>query len=355
MKRGHSKATAGFLAAAVLAGVILSYDFLSGSRGEARQVDAQRPLAAAVVSSGSVRPASSAADASSGGKVRASSAPESREDLAVVLTDELKNSVVGDPEKIKAGLASNDAVLVRVKDRRVLLDKNGSKRIYPASMTKIMTAVVAIEETENLSEKITLEKPIFDKMYAEDASMAGFLPDESVSMLDLLYGAILPSGAECCAGIAERLAGSEENFAAAMNRKAAALGLSGTHFTNTTGLHDANHYSTVRDIAALLCYALENPTFRRVFTTPNYTTSATNKHPDGVSFTSTMFRCLESPKAGKATLLGGKVGFTDQAGLCLASLAELDGTEYVLVTADAQNLYRGEIHDALAVYGSLGA
>lgn len=344
MKRGYAKTGACLLAAAVLAGMFLGYDFLSSGRGKARPVNAGEASSSVV----------SAAPASSKSESRVLSAPVKKADETVVLTDEPTNRAVRDPEKLKAALASNDAILVRVKDRKILLDKSASKRIYPASMTKIMTAVVAIEQAKNLSEQVTLEQSIFNKMYAEDASMAGFLPDESVSVLDLLYGAILPSGAECCAGLAEHLDGSEESFAGAMNRKAALLGLTGTHFTNTTGLHDAKHYSTVRDLAALLCYGLENPTFRRVFTTPEYTTFATNKHPDGLSFTSTMFHCLESPKAGRATILGGKVGFTDQAGLCLASLAEVDGTEYVLVTADAQNLYRGEIHDALAVYGSLG-
>lgn len=338
MKRISFRLAAVVLTAAVLTGILFGYDALSQNRsGHTVQANAQMYKPVPVSLSSSLR----------------SSAPV-KQDETVVLMEQLQNDVIRNPEELKGSLASPEAVLVRVNDRKVLFEKNAQAAIYPASMTKIMTAILAIERLPDLTEKITLAQPIFDVMNRKDASMAGFLPGESVSVKDLLYGAVLPSGAECCAGLAERLDGTEDAFAAVMNRKAAALGLTGTHFVNSTGLHSPEHYSTVRDIAALLCYALRNETFRTVFTTPSYTTAATKEHPQGVSFRSTMFRCLKSSQAGKAKILGGKVGFTDQAGLCLASLAEQDGTEYVLVTAGVKDLYRGEIHDELLVYGNLG-
>lgn len=341
MKHVHIRLVTGILTATVLAGALCGYSVLSRSYSKnSMQVNAQsNSFAPPVLSSASLKPVSSALE---------------KKDETIVLTEELQNSVIKNPDKLKSSLASPSAILVRVKDRKILFNKDAEGKIYPASMTKIMTAILAIEKLPNLAEKITLTQPIFDRMYRQDASMAGFLPGESVSAEDLLYGAILPSGAECCAALAERLAGTEAEFAVEMNQKAAQIGLSGTHFTNTTGLHDPNHYSTVKDIAALLCYAVQNETFCKIFTTPRYTTAATNKHPKGLSFQSTMFRCLKSAKVGKATILGGKVGFTDEAGLCLASLAEEEGTEYILVTAGVKDLYRGEIHDALETYGILG-
>lgn len=336
------KIAAGALTGCVLAGIFFGYDMLSGrgSPGRAYETNAAQ--------------VSPQADSVSAQAESAAASSVQKKDETVLLTEELQNSVVPDPEKLKSSIASPYAVLVRVSDRKILFEKNAWVRIYPASMTKIMTVLLAAEEAPNLTDHITVTQSIFDRMLNEDASMAGFLPGESVSVTDLLYGALLPSGAECCAALAERLQGTEEAFAEQMNLRAADFGLTGTHFTNTTGLHDPEHYSTVRDVAALLCAALENKTFRRIFTTDEYTTSPTNLHPQGISFESTMFYNLNSPQAGRATILGGKVGFTDQAGLCLASLAVQDGTEYVLVTAGVNNLYRGEICDALTVYGSLG-
>jgi D-alanyl-D-alanine carboxypeptidase (penicillin-binding protein 5/6) len=335
----NRKTTAGILAAMALAVCFFAFHVLAGEKTSACMNDV--PQAKASVQK--KKNLSSAAPVSS------------KPDETVRFTAKPDPAVVKDSEKLKKSIYSPAAILICADDRTVLLEKNAEKKIYPASMTKIMTAIVAIEEAKDLHEKVTLPKPIFDKMYEEDASMAGFVPDEQVTMHDLLYGAILPSGAECCAGLADRLEGSEAGLAAAMNRKAAVLGMTNTHFVNTTGLYDAQHYSTVKDIAAVLYYALKNSTFRSVFTTPRYTTSPTNKHADGISFESTMFRCLKSNQAGKATILGGKVGYTDEAGLCLASLASFNGKEYILVTAGAKNLYRAEIKDAITVYSSLGS
>lgn len=341
-----AKIISGVLAACVLAGVFAGYEALSRSVGS----QTAENLAAAQLTEEVESEAGSEPEVSS-----EASDSSAQKDETIAFTEELQNSVISDPEKLKADISSPYAVLVRVGDRKILFEKDSSERMYPASMTKIMTVLLAIEKLPNLTDHITVTQDIFNRMLNEDASMAGFLGGESVSAEDLLYGALLPSGAECCAALAERLSGTESAFAEEMNLRAAAMGLTDTHFTNTTGLHDPDHYSTVRDIAAILCCALQNETFRRIFTTDEYTTAATNLHPQGISFESTMFYCLNSAQAGRATILGGKVGFTDQAGLCLASLAVQDGEEYVLVTAGVNNLYRGEIHDALVVYGSLGS
>ena len=339
MNHLSTKITAGIITAAILIVAFCSYDALSGSCESAQVADVVKRTAQSAVPAAAF-PASSAVSS-------AASAP-------VILTEKPDGTVVKDAAKLKSSLCSPSAILVRLDDRTILLDKNAEQRIYPASMTKIMTVLLAIEESPDLNEKVTIQKSVIDQMNSLDASMAGFVADEQVSELDLLYGALLPSGAECCASLADCLEGSEQNFAVSMNRRAAALGMKNTHFMNTSGLHNPGHTTTVKDLAVLLNCALQNSTFRRVFTTQSYTTSPTNKHAGGVSFRSTMFRCLESQKAGRATILGGKVGYTDEAGLCLASLAELDGKEYVLVTAGAKNVYRAEIKDALTVYGSLG-
>lgn len=191
-------------------------------------------------------------------------------------------------------LTSPNAILVRLKDDAILMQKNSQEKIYPASLTKIMTAIVAIENLPNLNEEIELTNYTFQGLYKADASMTGFQPGENVRAIDLLYGALLPSGAESCIGLADQIAGSEQGFVKMMNQKAADIGMDNTHFENATGLHNKNHYTTVKDMAILLSYALQNDTFREIFTSSRHSTQPTNKHPGGMTFYSTMFQELSN-------------------------------------------------------------
>jgi D-alanyl-D-alanine carboxypeptidase (penicillin-binding protein 5/6) len=253
-------------------------------------------------------------------------------------------------------LNSPNAILVRLKDYAIMMKKNSQKKIYPASLTKIMTAVVAIEKLPDLKVKIKLTNSTFQGLYEANASMTGFQPGEEVTAIDLLYGALLPSGAESCIGLADQIAGSEQDFVVMMNKKAADIGMDNTHFENTTGLHDKNHYTTVEDLAVLLRYALQNDTFREIFTTSRYSTQPTNKHPGGITYCSTMFQKLKNQNITGGKILGGKTGYTNEAGLCLASLSKVGNQEYILITAGAKgNQYSEQynITDALAVYNSI--
>lgn len=254
------------------------------------------------------------------------------------------------------GLHSPNAILIRLNDHAILMQEKDEERIYPASLTKIMTAIVAIENLPDLQEKIALSNSMFQGLYDADASLAGFQPNEQVKAIDLLYGVLLPSGAECCIGLADQIAGSEQNFVKMMNQKASKLGMGNTHFENAAGLHDENHYTTVKDLAILLRYALQNDTFREIFTSSRHSTQTTNKHPDGITFTSTLSQNLEAQMLPNGEILGGKTGYTDEAGLCLASFAQIDGKEYILVTAGAKGDHETEQHnieDACAVYKEL--
>lgn len=254
-------------------------------------------------------------------------------------------------------LNSPNAILVRIKDDTVLMQKNSEDKIYPASLTKMMTTLVAIENLTDLKEEIELSNAVFEGLYEADASMAGFQPGERVHAIDLLYGVMLPSGAECCIGLADQIAGSEQSFVELMNLKAVELGMNNTHFENTTGLHNENHYTTVKDLSILLSYALQNDTFREIFTSSRHFTSPTNKHPDGITFYSTMFKGLGSENLMDGEIIGGKTGYTDEAGLCLASLAEVGQEEYILISAGADGNHYSEqynITDALVVYSSIG-
>ncbi len=253
-----------------------------------------------------------------------------------------------------SGINSSCAVLMQARGGKIIGEINGEQTMYPASMTKIMTAIVAIEELDSLDREITLTDETFAGLYERDATQAGFQPGETVQAIDLLYGVMLPSGAECCIALADDIAGSEEGFVELMNQKAEKLGMDGTHFCDSTGLHDPDHYSTAKDIAVLLKYAIRNDTFREIIESPYHSTAATNIHPDGITFYSSMFNNLPDPSVTGGKILGGKTGFTNDAGLCLASFAEIDGTEYILVTAGAFSAGTPHITDAVTIYNRLG-
>lgn len=256
-----------------------------------------------------------------------------------------------------SGLNSPNAILVELETGKVLGEKKADEKIYPASLTKIMTAVLAVENIGDLQERITVPEEIFPKLYEEGASMAGFCPGEEAVGLDLLYGVLLPSGAECCLTFADRIAGSEEDFVDMMNEKAKELGMEHTHFTNSTGLQDEDHYSTVRDISVLLRYALAGDTFRQVFTSSSYSTNPSACHPEGFTFYSTMFQEMNSAAVTDGEILGGKTVYTKEAGLRLASLAVIGQKEYILITAHARGDHETRqyhVEDAVKVYTQLG-
>ena len=254
------------------------------------------------------------------------------------------------------GVNSTNVVLMDVKSGKVIGALNGEERIYPASMTKIMTAIIALEAFSDLDHEITLSEDIFYALDGQDATQAGFRPGESVRVRDLVYGVMLPSGAECCLALADEVSGSEEAFVEKMNKKAKSIGMKDTHFMDCTGLHDPEHYSTAYDIALLLKYALHNDTFRDVAESHFHSTPATNVHSDGITYYSTMFKNMSDTSVMGGEILGGKTGYTSEAGHCLASFAQIYDREYILVTAGAAADATGVPHilDAKTIYNRLG-
>ena len=248
-------------------------------------------------------------------------------------------------------LYSSSAILVDVQNGTVLAEKGMDEKIYPASMTKVMTLLVAAENLPDLDATFTMTQAIIDPLYLAGASMAGYVNGETVTMRDLLYGAVVPSGAEATEALAQAVAGSEEAFVAMMNEKAAALGLANTHFMNTSGLHDENHYSTVREIALILQAALENETCTEILSAENYRASETEQHPDGLAMTNKfLYRVHHEYALNGAEITAAKTGYTAEAMNCCASAGKTpDGRSVICVTANA---WTGEfcIEDHIALY-----
>ena len=234
---------------------------------------------------------------------------------------------------LKPEVNANFAILIDADAGLVVAEKNGSAKMYPASMTKVMTLLVACEHITDLSEKLEITQDIVDYVKKEGASNCGFKAGEQVTMLDLLYGLILPSGADAALALVRRIAGSEEQFVALMNQKAQQLGISATtHFTNCTGLYNDNHYSTAEDMAIIMRAAAQNSVAATILTTRSYTTQANNKRTTGLSFSNLFLKRIDTQTTGGQVNFA-KTGYVAKAGNCAVSyFTAASGRHYICVT-----------------------
>lgn len=246
-------------------------------------------------------------------------------------------------------LYSSEFCLMDEASGQIILSHDMDTRTYPASLTKIMTAIVAIENLADPDSKFSISQETYDDLIAADASMAGFLPGEEVGLEDLLYGTMMPSGADASVGLAMLCSGGVENHVAKMNEKVKDLGLTNTHFANVTGLHDEDNYSSAYDMAEITRYSLENDIFRKVMTAPHHRTQPTEYHKDGMLLEYSVVAFAEEHGVDHYDILGGKTGFTEEAGRCLSSLADINGHTYILVTLGADQ-EKGHFLDAIYLY-----
>ena len=229
---------------------------------------------------------------------------------------------------VEFDLNSNHAILYNLNDNSVLYEKNSTEKTSIASMTKIMTGIVAVETIHNLDAKVKLTNADFKGLREANLATAGFIVGEEVTYRDLLYGLMLPSGADAAQALTRLIAGTVESYVDVMNNKALELGLKNTHFVNTTGLDAEGHYSTVEDVATLFQYAIKNEEFLKIIKTKKYTTSNGR-----ITFTSSIESAKQRYGLSMDYVLGGKSGTTSDAGYCLATIANYNGVDYMLVTA----------------------
>ena len=255
-------------------------------------------------------------------------------------------AVDGDTAMLADGVTSQYAVLLDMTDGRVVAAKNANTLANPASITKVMTLLVAVENIKDLQDTYTMSYTIIDPVYTQGASVTGLASGEEVTLESLLYGCILPSGADATAALADYVAGGEEAFAQMMNEKALELGAQNTHFTNSSGLHDYYHKTTAMDMALIMAAAMRDPVCRKVLMAKEYLIPPTPQHPDGLPQTSTMFDHIGSRDT---CILAGKTGYTAQAMNTLATYARIGGHEYVFVSMYANGSDKA-LEDAHTVY-----
>lgn len=270
-----------------------------------------------------------------GNSVKKMEYPEKSENYMDITSDEILSPYIA---------------VLNVTDNQLVAGRNAETRMYPASMTKVMTLIVAVENIDNLDNTFTMTSAIIDPLYRDSATRAGFEPGEAVTAKDLMYGLILPSGADGAVGLAEMISGSEEEFVKLMNKKCEKLGLTNTHFTNASGLHNEDHYTTPVEMAMILEYAMENETCAEILSTYQYTTEVTEKHPEGILLTSTMFSRMYGNEVEGVEIKAGKTGYTQEAKHCLVSYAESNDKKYIAVTAGAEGKWN-VIYDDFKLYG----
>ena len=203
----------------------------------------------------------------------------------------------------------------------VLYSKNADQKHYPASTTKIMTALLTLENVSNLDETVTSEAVDFENVTA-DSSNAGILLGEQVTVRDLLYALMLPSANEAAYMLARHVGGSWEQFVDMMNDRAAELGCTGTHFCNPCGLHEEDHYTTAYDLYRIAKEAMKDVTFRDIVSTVQHRMAKTNLHEERIIYTTNQLIFSSFQPWSYANCLGIKTGHTSQAGNCFVGYAE---------------------------------
>ncbi|WP_295582156.1 D-alanyl-D-alanine carboxypeptidase family protein [uncultured Oscillibacter sp.] len=246
---------------------------------------------------------------------------------------------------------SSHAVLIDLEAGTILAEKASGTVVSPASMTKILTLLVAAEHVTNLDDTFTMTIDITDYCFVHGCSVVGLEIGETVSVRELLYGTILPSGADAALGLAYYVSGSHEAFVELMNAKAAELGLSDTaRFSNCVGIYDENNVCTVYDVAMILKAAMDDPLCREILNARTYETAPTPEHPEGQVLSNWFLRRIEDRFTGDFQIVGAKTGYVVQAGSCAASCGQAgDGKRYLCVTADAPSSWRA-IYDHTALY-----
>lgn len=268
----------------------------------------------------------------------------------------------------KDNIYASSAAIVDVTTGKIIASKGAEAMIYPASMTKVMTLIVVFENLKNedsLNDTITVTQQFYDKFIEDGHSGYGFKVGETLSVKDLIYASILDSDGMACLMLAEYIAGSETSFVKLMNQKVADMGLlegdpennPSTMFQNCTGIHHAYHYTTCRDMAAIMSYAMKNTFCAEVLTSFSHTPGDYFENGEAHFYHDLLVSTLhlDMPKYAiqpkTATIKAGKTGYTPEAKRCLVSYAIGDGGHaYVTVTAGADLSREAQHTDHIYIY-----
>ncbi|MDS1029961.1 serine hydrolase [Bacillota bacterium LX-D] len=247
----------------------------------------------------------------------------------VNLLEKISTAAITDVPSFSYTVHAEGAILIKDNISKIMFKKNIHQRFFPASTTKIMTALLAVENCD-LNEVVTVSKTALDSVPA-GSTRAGVEVGDILTVKQLLYGMLLPSGNDCAAVLAEHIAGSQEKFALMMNKKAAELGTEQTNFVNPHGFFSPNHYTTPYDFAIICQEAFKQRQIRNTISTR--ITKVIYKNKNGQKVVKTWVNSNSQLKdANRFTgLVGGKTGYTSEAGHTLCTLGHYKGHDYIVV------------------------
>ncbi len=219
-------------------------------------------------------------------------------------------------------------VAINADNNQIIFERNAQDKVFPASTTKVLTALLTIEKL-NLNDEITITKEMVDQI-PYDSSVMGIRQDEVYTVKDLLYGLLLVSGNDVAIVFADTISGSMDAFANIMNEKLEEIGCTNTHFTNSHGYHDDNHYTTAYDMAILLSYCLKNPTFKKIITTKEISVAPKNNPERVFLLENSNYLLYEDSPLYCKDIKGGKTGFTYEAEGTFLGFAKRDDMTIII-------------------------
>lgn len=294
------------------------------------------------------------------GSVFAASLPEQESPTAeTIIVPDSTNMEISSIQGIDANNAllgmekivnnAKSAVVYEANSETLMYAWNPDVQMYPASLVKIMTVFLAIKEAD-LDELVTVSQEAVSAVPG-DAVSAKLLPGEKLSVRDLLYCILMSSASDACVVLAEHIGGSEAEFVKMMNQSAAELGCTGTNFTNSHGLHDDDQFSTARDSARILAEAIQNETFRQIFTADDYTVEKTNLSEIRKLSGGNYMKDTTSKLYYDSRVIGGRTGVTNDGRRCLATAAEKNGMQLISVVMGSESVYQDDGYSAISIGG----
>jgi D-alanyl-D-alanine carboxypeptidase (penicillin-binding protein 5/6) len=235
----------------------------------------------------------------------------------------------------KLSISSETVVLINLDNGTTVYELNETKKMYPASLTKLVTAMVTLDKVKN-TDNTKYEAPfvIFDELQGQGASMVGYSPGEVITVTDLLYSLLIHSACDSAGILAWNVGGTQSKFIDMMNEKATAIGCTDTNFVNPHGLYDSNQYTNAHDMALIAQYAYKNyPKLIEIACTKEYTMKATNYQSEGWKTIKHTNKMLDPNSEYYYQYAKGlKTGTLDESGRCLITIASKEGNNYLLVS-----------------------
>lgn len=248
----------------------------------------------------------------------------------------------------EVNVESKRYIIYNMNENKIIDEKDAYTSTDIASLTKIMTVIVAIENINDYNAKITITSDMLNGI-DWDVAVTGFKVGQVVTYNDLLYASILNSGADAVQALAISISKDKDKFVDLMNQKVKDLGLKNTKFANVVGLYDENNYSSAYDMAQLLIYSLKNKKFKEVFETKEYDLSIDKK------VKSTIYTYSQNTDLDLSYIKGAKTGYINASGYCLATNANINGVEYILITLNAHsNTKSVHVKDTVKIYNYFG-